>query len=119
MIRTATKETIKKKTIGDMKKLDTHKPEYNRIIDIYSELVSQYQILTKEFEESGYQCEVETGQGGSKKSPIVATLETLRKDILAYSDRLCLNPKSMDAMNIKPAPPKSKLDMAMEAFRNG
>ena len=35
-------------------------------------------------------------QGGAKKAPIVATLESLRKDILAYSDRLCLNPKSLE-----------------------
>lgn len=119
MAKTASKETIKRATITDMNKLGIHKPQYNRIIDIYAELVSQYLKLTKEFEEGGYQYEVNTGQGGCKKSPIVATLETLRKDILAYSDRLCLNPKSLDAMNVKTSPPKSKLDMAMEVIKNG
>ena len=32
--------------------------------------------------------------GGKKKAPIVAALESLRKDILQYSDRLCLNPRA-------------------------
>lgn len=91
-----TKETIKRRTISDMKKLGVHKPEYNRLVDIYSELVCQYLTLTEEFENSDYKFEVPT-ETGTKKAPIVATLESLRKDILAYSDRLCLNPQSMKA----------------------
>lgn len=90
------KETIKRRTISDMKQLGIHKSQYNRLIDIYSELIHQYIRLTIEFEEGGFQYEVSTDQGGTKKSPIVATLETLRKDILQYSDRLCLNPKSLE-----------------------
>ncbi len=90
------KETVRRATIRDMKRLGVYKPEYSRLIDIYSELVEQYTILTKEFQAGGYQCEVETAQGTAKKSPIVATLEALRKDILAYSDRLCLNPKALE-----------------------
>ncbi|MDQ0340260.1 phage terminase small subunit [Caldalkalibacillus uzonensis] len=96
MAKVPSKETIKRRTIADMRKLGVHKPQYNRLIDIYSELVHQYLILNKEFEEKGYRYEVMTDQGGSKKAPIVATLENLRKDILAYSDRLCLNPKSLE-----------------------
>lgn len=92
------KEKIKKQTISEMKKLGVYKKQYNRIIEIYTDLVVQYSTLTKEFEDGGYVCEVDTAQGGSKKAPLVATLETLRKDILAYSDRLCLNPKSMEAV---------------------
>lgn len=98
MAKRATKETIKRATIRDMKSLGTHKPEYNRLIDIYAELVEQYLVLTEEFQRTGYQYEVSTDQGGSKKAPIVATLENLRKDILAYSDRLCLNPKSLETV---------------------
>ncbi|MNW45143.1 hypothetical protein D3C74_223980 [compost metagenome] len=84
-----------------MKALGIHKPQYNRIIDIYAELVFQYNTLTKEFEEGGYRYEVSTDQGGAKKSPILASLETLRKDILAYSDRLCLNPKSLETVTVE------------------
>lgn len=101
MAKTTNKETIKRATIKDMKNLRIHKPEYNRIIDIYSELVSQYTTLSIEFERTGYQYEVATDQGGLKKSPIVATLETLRKDILAYSDRLCLNPKALESVTVE------------------
>lgn len=96
----AKKETIKRRTIADMKALGVYKPQYNRLIDIYAELVEQYTVLTDSFQRGGYQCEAETGQGGVKKSPIVATLENLRKDILAYSDRLCLNPKAIESVTI-------------------
>lgn len=95
MIKNITsKETIKRRTISDMKKMGTHRSEYNRIIDIYSQLINQYLILTKEFQDGGYEHEVPTADGSTKKAPIVATLESLRKDILQYSDRLCLNAKS-------------------------
>ncbi|CAM3744310.1 P27 family phage terminase small subunit [Cohnella lubricantis] len=112
MAKAPSKETIKRATIADMKAIGTHKPQYNRLIDIYAELVHQYSRLTIEFEESGYQYEVATDQGGAKKSPILASLETLRKDILAYSDRLCLNPKSLETVTIE-AGKKSKLADAL------
>lgn len=101
MARAPTKETIKRTTITDMKALGVHKPQYNRLIDIYAELVYQYNTLSAEFENGGFQYEVSTDQGGAKKSPILASLETLRKDILAYSDRLCLNPKSFDTVTVE------------------
>ena len=77
-----------------MKALGVHKPQYNRLVGIYSELLHQYLLLNEKFEEEGYEFESLSAAGSAKKSPIVATLEGLRKDILAYSDRLCLNPKS-------------------------
>jgi phage terminase small subunit len=110
------KEQVKKKTIAEMKKLGVYKREYNRAIEIYSELVAQYDILTKQFEESDYEYEIDTMQGGKKKAPIVATLEVLRKDILAYSDRLCLNPKSQPSSNGKKGG-KSKLAAAISQLR--
>lgn len=116
MAKVPTKETIKRKTIEDMKKLGVHKPQYNRLIEIYAELVNQYNILTEEFERGGYQYEVSTDQGGTKKSPIVATLESLRKDILAYSDRLCLNPKSIETVTIEKGN-KSKLASVLSELK--
>lgn len=94
--RITTKETIKRRTIADMKELGVHKPQYNRLIDIYADLVHQYLIAVADFEESGYEYETETAAGNPKKSGIVSTMENLRKDILQYSDRLCLNPKSLE-----------------------
>jgi phage terminase small subunit len=116
MARSApTKETVKRRTIEDMKALGVYKPQYNRLIDIYAELVHQYAKLTIEFEEGGYRYEVSTDQGGSKKSPIVATLENLRKDILAYSDRLCLNPKALESVTVEKGK-KSALAAALSAL---
>lgn len=103
MAKVPTQESIKRKTIRDMKELGVHKPQFNRLIDIYAGLVHQYLIALKEFEAGGYVYEVETAAGGSKKSPIVATLETLRKDILQYSDRLCLNPKALESVTVEQA----------------
>ena len=66
-------------------------------------ILAQYDDLLKVFEAGGSEYEVSTGQEGVKKSPIVASLESLRKDILQYSDRLCLNPKALknDAPKVK------------------
>lgn len=96
MARIISQNTIKKTVIRDMKSLGVYRPEYDRLIDIYAGLIHQYQRALKDFEESGCKYETETGTGGTKKSAIVATLENLRKDILAYSDRLCLNPKALE-----------------------
>ena len=118
MAKLPSKETIKRATVTDMNKLGIHKPQYNRLIDIYAGLVYQYNLLLDEFESKGYRFEVETMQGGSKKSPIVATLETLRKDILAYSDRLCLNPKSLENITAE-ANNKNSLFAMLSGIENG
>ena len=92
------KETIKKNTIESMKKLGTYKREYEPVIDIYSELSEQYNRLTSKFKESNYKdFEVSTADGGSKKSALVSTLESLRKDILQYASALGLTPKASSA----------------------
>ena len=99
-----------------MTELGVYKKEYGKIIDMYVELVYQYNILTYKFEENDFKYEEATAQGGSKKAPLVSTLETLRKDILAYSDRLCLNPKSVDGIK-KQLKKKSKLESAIDSMR--
>lgn len=116
MAKMPTKETIKRATIADMRKLGIHKPEYNRLIDIYADLVFQYQVADENFRIGGYQYETETAAGGTKKSAIVATLETLRKDILAYSDRLCLNPKALETVTAESGQ-KSKLAQVLSELR--
>ncbi len=90
-----TKATIKSQTVRDMKKLGVYRPEYDRIVDIYAGLCEQYRRLMKEYDtERGYQYATHTSDGGEKKSPLVNTIEAVRRDILAYSDRLCINPKA-------------------------
>ncbi|MEX0416521.1 P27 family phage terminase small subunit [Bacillus sp. C30] len=100
--------SIKEKVIEDMKGLGTYKPEYEAIISIYSDLLAQYHDANEKFKESDYQYETETAAGGTKKSAIVATLENLRKDIIAYSDRLCLNPKSVESVTTDTGKKKKK-----------
>lgn len=113
MANIPSKATIKKTTIASMKSLGVHKSEYNRLIDVYSEMMYQYLFLTEKFIDGGYTLEAETGNGGVKKSPIFASLESLRKDILAYSDRLCLNPKAIESVTLE----KPKTSALAEALK--
>ncbi|WP_242841829.1 P27 family phage terminase small subunit [Clostridium beijerinckii] len=92
------KAVMMAQVVEDMKVLGVYKKQYSSLIGIYVDLNIQYEVALKEFEDSGYQYETETAAGGTKKSAIVATLESLRKDILAYSDRLCLNPKALGSV---------------------
>ena len=91
-----TQETLKRATIKEMKELGVHKPQYNRLVDIYAGMLHQYLRALAEFEEGGYQYETETAAGNPKKSGLLSAIETLRKDLLQYSDRLCLNHKSLE-----------------------
>lgn len=109
--------SIKELVIRNMKGLGTYKPEYDAVITIYSDLLAQYDRAQQEFIESGYQYETSTAAGGTKKSAIVATLENLRKDILQYSDRLSLNPKSLEGVT-KETKKKSKLDSVLSTLEN-
>ena len=108
-----TKSTIKNNTVRDMKNLGTYKPEYDPIIDIYCELREQYELYTKQLKSKKYKCDEFTAAGGTKKSALVATIETLRKDILQYSDRLILNPQSKMGKNNKKTKEESPLAKAL------
>lgn len=94
-----TKKQFRSATIREMKSLGTYKKEYNNLIDIYSGMQHQYQVFELKFEESGFQITVEytnkAGATNERKVPILTAMESLRKDILSYSDRLRLNPKSL------------------------
>ena len=105
-----TKATIKSQTVRDMKKLGVYRPEYDRIVDIYAGLVEQYHRLMREYDtKKGYRYSAGTGAAGEKKSPLVSTIEGVRRDILAYSDRLCINPRAEREGN-QPPEKKSKLE---------
>lgn len=115
--KATTKETIKKNTIEDMKKLGVYKPEYDRVIDIYSELCEQYELYTRQLKDKEFKCDEYTAAGGTKKSALVSTIETIRKDILAYSDRLCLNPKAIGTITPENTKKKSKLASALSSLQ--
>ena len=96
------RQTIKERTIRYMKQLVTYKVQYNKAIEIYADMIYQYNFLSREFEKSGFAVTVETERSGGKKSPILVSLENLRKDIGTYSDKLMLNAKSYNAEIEKP-----------------
>lgn len=95
-----TKKTIENEVKRQMKKLGTYKDEYKKVIEIFSGMLYQYQEFEKQFEESGYKLTEEytnkAGATNERKVPLYTAMESLRKDIAAYSDRLCLNPKSLE-----------------------
>lgn len=109
------------KTIENMKTLGIYKPEFDATIFIYAGLIDQYTNLEREFKKSKFTVVEKTGYSdNTKKSPMVATLENLRKDILSYSTALGLTPAGLkkinDEMKKKDTAPASKLEKALEAF---
>lgn len=86
-------------TKKSMETLGFYRVEYEPLISIYGGMLHQYDQYSKQLENEGFDpTEVLVNTKGvvsEKKSPLVSTMETLRKDILAYSDRLCLNPKAL------------------------
>ena len=94
MKKIPTKRTIYDYTIKQMKALKVHNLAYNRLVDIYSGMIHQYYTLLLSWEEEGCPSTVESVGGSLKKHPSLDQMEKLRKDILSYSDRLMLNPKS-------------------------
>nr|DAX73901.1 MAG TPA: terminase small subunit [Caudoviricetes sp.] len=99
MARPITKLTMKKATVKQMKSLGTYRKEYESLIDIYAGLLFQYTKYEQEHAERDYEvAEIYINKAGAenyRKIPLVNVMETLRRDILTYSDRLMLNPKSL------------------------
>ena len=92
------RQTIIDRTVKYMKELGTYKVQYKQVIEIYADMIYQYNVLSKQFEESEYE----------------VSLENLRKDIGAYSDRLMLNAKTYNAEIEQPKKEKSAFAMLLE-----
>lgn len=108
-----TRDTIKAQTVSSMRKMGTYRAEYDPIIDIYAGMREQYGRLLAEYTDGKtYRYATPTADGGEKKSPLSLTIESLRKDIIVYSDRLMLNPRAR-ADNPKGRAKKSKLTEAL------
>lgn len=99
LARPITKITIEKATIKQLKSLGTYRKEFDPLIKIYAGLLFQYTKYEKEHAERDYEvAEIYVNKAGAenyRKIPLVNVMETLRRDILTYSDRLMLNPKSL------------------------
>ena len=77
-----------------MMEAGTYRKDYDTALKNLTRMQKQYDVLEKKFAEAGYPFEVDTEQG-TKKAPIVTTLEALRRDILAYMNALGFTPMGM------------------------
>ena len=97
-----TKDKYKKGIITSLKDLGIYNKAYDELIEIYAGLLHQYNDFEEQFIESGYQIEEEyTNKAGAtnmRKVPLYGAMEALRKDIATYSDKLGLNPKSLESI---------------------
>jgi len=102
ILLTKQKEELKEIIINEMKGIGVYKEEFDSIVDVFAGMLHQYQVFEKQFAESGYKIEEaytnKAGATNMRKVPLYTAMESLRKDIVAYSDRLCLNPKSLGTM---------------------
>ena len=78
MARPITANYLKKATIKNMKALGTYRKEFDHLINIYADIYVN-----------------KAGAENLRKLPLINVMETLRKDILTYSDKLMLNPKAL------------------------
>ena len=77
----------------DMKNLGIYKPEFDSMIAVYAQLMTQRDKLESEYKKGGYQYQV--------NAPIVTTLEALRKDCLTYAEALGLTPRGLAKFDAK------------------
>jgi len=114
-----TKRAVENEVKRKMKDLGTYKKEYDQIIKIYAGMLWQYQIFEGQFEESGYKITEEytnkAGATNERKVPLYTAMESLRKDIASYSDKLRLNPKS-NSPNGGDGKKKSKLTKVLSGM---
>ncbi|MFL1998362.1 P27 family phage terminase small subunit [Lysinibacillus irui] len=120
MTNVKTKKQFKSAVTREMKSLGVYKKEYNTLIDIYAGMLHQYHLFELEFEESNYQITEEytnkAGATNQRKVPLLTAMESLRKDIVSYSDRLCLNPKTLFAPEKTDKNKQSDTGSALDQF---
>lgn len=88
----------KELVVEDMESLGTYRQEYDTVITLYVDMLEQYSIARDRFNAGGQQYAVAGAGGQDKKNPVLTTMEALRRDILAYSNALKLNPKEYEKL---------------------
>ena len=112
------KQRIRRDIKKSMVNLGTYKVDFEPTIKITVELVEQYEYFTELFKESGYDYQEQT-QTGTKKAPIVTTLESLRKDILQYYAQLGLTPSGLQKLrSVADKKPGSQLGEILRGLEN-
>ena len=99
MARPITANYIRKATVKNMKSLGTYRKEFDYLINIYANMLYQYILYEEEHAANNYKvADMYVNKAGAenlRKLPLINVMETLRKDILSYSDKLMLNPKAL------------------------
>ena len=86
---------ITKKSVRErMTALGVYRDEFAPTVDRYVQLSKEFNILYKQYADDGFRCTVEA-VGGEKKSPVVTTLESLRRDLLQLEESLGLTPRGL------------------------
>lgn len=101
------KQEIKQDVIERMETLGVYKSEYDDAINIYVDMLHQYESLSEKFENSGYEVEEphtnKAGATNMRKTQVLSALEKLRIDIATYSNMLCINPKQYNSVKVEDA----------------
>lgn len=108
-----------RKVKKNMVSLSVYKPEFDALIEVYSGMLAQYDILTKRLIEQEFDIEVETQRGGSRKSATATAHEKLRYDLIMYSDRLMLNPKALTNHKAISSEKESRLSKVLSEMDKG
>jgi len=99
LARPITANYIRKATVKNMKSLGTYRKEFDYLINIYANMLYQYILYEEEHAANNYKvADMYVNKAGAenlRKLPLINVMETLRKDILSYSDKLMLNPKAL------------------------
>lgn len=94
---------IIKTTKINMTDIGTYKPQFDPTIRVYAETKYQYNLVMREFLDSGCKMTEEyTNKFGAtniRKTAIYLALETIRKDILGYENILGLTPAGLKKIN--------------------
>lgn len=109
--------TTFKKVKENMESLGIYQPEFDIAIKIYIGLIKQYNQLEKQLKQANFNVTEQTGYSdNNKKSPLITTMESLRKDILAYSNALGLTPSALKRINdqkVQPTKEPSTLEKVL------
>ena len=108
----------KKKVVDRMKAIGVYKPEFDDTIVRYVGMRKEYDELNKRYADEGYPCTVHGAQG-EKKNPLVTTLESLRRDMLAIENALGLTPGGLLRLRegaFEKPPDESKKDRLLNGF---
>ena len=108
-----------------MKHLGVYRDDFENTIDVYVDMLIQYEAFRDQFNSTGFkitdQYTNKAGATNERKTPVYTALESLRKDIAKYSDLLCLNPRAYEKVKKIDVPvrkeeiekPRSKLVQAL------